>query len=201
MITIAFCSDSKLAREQRLTSFAPHMQHLRMVMKDIRLAAPLATADGAAIKDDDRLVASVFALETADPKQLMRRDPYTEEGVWESVALFEADDLFGEWRGQRAPGLYVVFSSAEPEALNAQRRYLNQQDGLLFFAARLTFSSALGTAAATPKWTAVSFLRAAHFEAVESVLAADPTVRSATCSCEAWAIPLAIGSWTGVTNL
>ncbi len=105
MLILAFCQDSPLASEGRRGRFAPHMRHLGSVMQRIRVAAPLATADDAVVSEGDRLVASVFVLESASlgaASDLMAADPYTSPDVWQCVSLFTVNDESGQWLS--APG-------------------------------------------------------------------------------------------------
>jgi uncharacterized protein YciI len=188
MLTVAFCRDSPLAREGRKQQFAPHMQHLRSVMQDIRLAAPLATADGAAISDDDRLVASVFVIESPSlesASDLMAADPYTSQDVWRCVSLFTVSDEFGQWLsapGQAAiPGrLYAALSSVDAAGLP----YKFADTAL--FGARLQLERSLGNSALADPWHSVVFFAADSLGDAQAMLS--PTQ-------QVWSIPMTAGSW------
>ncbi len=196
MLTIVFCKDSEHAREKRSQHFAPHMEHLRGVMSDIRLAAPLATADGAAISNDDRLVASVFAIELESvlaASGLMQSDPYMSHGVWQWASLYAANNQYGEWlstvgKNEFQGRVYVMFS---PDTVVQAEKLAR---GSVLFGASLKHIGTLGDSAACYQWQSMEFFLAETLEAARSrVAGAEKTTPG--LSAQVWAVPLAVGSW------
>jgi uncharacterized protein YciI len=202
------------ARIERHRWFDPHIGYLGNVMDCIRIAAPLAIADGAAVQGDDNLVASVFALETptlSAATDLMRADPYWLNGVWEGITLFDVDEAYGEWISRRqtirvTKRLYALFSGlsngCEPtrwrEGFVAHRHYMLERPTL--FGARLMRGASIG-ASLGQNWGAVAFVLADSLDAAKSVAAGDPNVVKGLLWPEVWAIPMAVGSWTGMATL
>jgi uncharacterized protein YciI len=217
MLTVAFCHDSAKARTERQRWFDPHVQHLRRVMSRIQLAAPLATADGATISNGDILQASVFALESPDfpsARELMHADPYMQQGVWESIDFFDVIDSYGSWAA--APGpipplqrLYAVFCapavgvavSSTDKNFTAHRSYYIDRTPPAMFGARLLPRAADTHSPPAARWNSVSFLCADSLHHAQSVAALDPNVADRSWQARVWAIPLAVGSWTGITDL
>jgi uncharacterized protein YciI len=217
MLTIAFCQDSPRARQERQRQFAPHIQHLRNIMPGIRLAAPLATADGAAISDDDSLVASVFVLEAATvqfAEDLMRADPYTEHDVWRCISLFTADDVYGEWLsagglGKSPERIYVASWAPfdEPQEVTDDDHLAAGHLGMrglsttTLFGARLRYAGSIGDSALASRWRSVIFLAAESLAGASSRVAAQSKLSDGTGRTQVWAIPFAVGSWPGKTEL
>jgi uncharacterized protein YciI len=199
MLTIAFCQDSPLARKERQRQFAPHIQHLHSIMPSIRLAAPLATADGAAISDDDRLVASVFALETTtylSAKELMSADPYCAQRTWSCVSLFTPTEQYGEWLAPsvsgKSPqgGVYASFSTDHGKTPSGRI-----QNAL--FGARLQLADSIGDPTLSRPWQSMTLLTAASLAEASSMM----NSATRTEATQVWAIPLAVGAWPGKSNL
>jgi uncharacterized protein YciI len=217
MLTVAFCHDSAKARTERQRWFDPHVQHLRCVMSRIQLAAPLATADGAAISNGDILQASVFALESRDfssAHELMIADPYMQQGVWESIDVFDVSDSYGSWAAAPAPipplqRLYAIFcapaegvpASSTDNSFAAHRSYYRNRASPAMFGARLLPRAADTNSPRAARWNSVSFLCADSLHHAQSVAALDPNVADSSWQARVWAIPLAVGSWTGITDL
>jgi uncharacterized protein YciI len=196
MLTIAFCQDSPGARHQRPRYFKPHMEHLRGVMKSIRLAAPLATADGAAISDDDRLVASVFAIDletVAAASDLMAADPYMSQRVWSSAALYVVEQQRGLWLStggvaQPQGRMYVMFSTVA----NAPMEQYSARQTL--YGANLRYAGSLGDSADSNRWQAMEFFVADDLSAARS-RSVELESKSGGQVTHVWAVPLAVGSW------
>ncbi|MDB6091706.1 MAG: hypothetical protein JWN85_4490 [Gammaproteobacteria bacterium] len=202
------------ARIERHRWFDPHIGHLRNVMDCIRIAAPLAIADGAAVHGDDNLVASVFALETrtlAVATDLMRADPYWLNGVWEGITLFDVDEAYGEWispsqTNRVTKRLYALLAGlsedSEPtrwrDGFVAHRDYMLQLPTL--FGARLMRGASIG-AGLGQNWGAVAFVLADSLDAAKSMAAGDPNVVKGLLWPQVWAIPMAVGSWTDMATL
>jgi uncharacterized protein YciI len=185
MLILAFCQDSPLAREGRSGRFVPHMRHLVSVMQCIRVAAPLATADDAVVSEGDRLVASVFVLESASlgaASDLMAADPYTSPDVWQCVSLFTVNDESGQWLSapeqSAAPGrLYAALSPVDGAESFA---------GTALFRARLELQKSLGDPTLARSWQSVCFFAADCLDEAQSMFA----------RAQVWAIPMTAGSWS-----
>jgi len=215
MLTIALCRDSATAQAQRKRWFDPHMQYLHSIMSNIRLVAPLATADGAALSGDARLVASIFAVETPTwtiARELIGSDPYVRSGVWGTVDLFGVTDIYGEWATtspgtQRSVRLYSAFGAAkgshdaEPtnECFVNHRRYMSKLTTPALFGGKLTAAGSIGAAMDREAWVSIDFIAADSLSHAESIIANDPCVADGSWSARVMAIPLALGSWTGIT--
>ena len=184
MLIFAFCQDSPLAGERRKLHFAPHMEYLRSVMSGIRLAAPLATADGAVVSAGDRLIASLFVLEYPSleaASDSMAADPYTSQDIWRCVSLFTVSDARGEWlSGTAGTGrLYAALSIGDPPESPA------------LFSARLRFEHSLGDPTLARHWQSVTVFTADPLEDAQRVATRK----------QAWAIPMTAGSWPTRTLL
>jgi uncharacterized protein YciI len=217
MITLAFCRDSGEARVERPRWFGPHMQHLRTVIGSIRLAAPLAIADGAGVSGGEGLVASVFAIEAptlSAAAQVMRADPYLQGGVWERIALFNVVGGYGEWVTSSAPRsvpkkLYVVFRAcldasrtpAADEGFAAHRRYMSELETPAIFGAQLVAGGSLGNATGNDRWHSVAFVAAESLERAKAIALADPSLVNQPAQPQVYALPMSVGSWTGNTNI
>lgn len=185
MLIFAYCQDSPLAGERRKAHFAPHMAYLRSVMSGIRLAAPLATADGAVVSQGDRLIASLFVLEYPSleaASDSMAADPYTSQDIWRCVSLFTVSDARGRWLSN--PGgagrLYAALSTGDPLEISA------------LFSARLRLENSLGDTTLAPPWQSVVVFTADSLDDAQSKVSAPEQV---------WAIPMAAGSWPTSTPL
>jgi len=178
MLIFAFCQDSPLAGERRKLHFAPHMAYLRSVMSGIRLAAPLATADGAVVSEGDRLIASLFVLEYPSleaASDSMAADPYTSQDIWRCVSLFTVSDARGQWlSGAGGTGrLYAALSMGHPLESPA------------LFSARLRLEHSLGDPTLAPPWQSVIVFTADSLDDAQRVAARE----------QVWAIPMTAGSW------
>jgi uncharacterized protein YciI len=185
MLIFAFCQDSPLAGERRKVHFAPHMEYLRSVMPSIRLAAPLATADGAVVAEGDRLIASLFVLEYPSleaASDSMAADPYTSQDIWRCVSLFSVSAARGRWlSGSGGAGrLYAALSTADPVECPA------------LFSARLRLEKSLGDATLARPWASASVFSADSLVDAQSKVAAPGQVL---------AIPMTAGSWPTATPL
>ncbi len=199
MLTLALCQDSNKAFVERKHSFDPHMAHLKTVMGDIRFAAPLATADGAAVSGDERLKASVmvFELPAARTREVMAADPYFTNGVWESIQLFEFEGAGSVPTASPGafPSLYAVFSTGSPKV-----RHPKDLSASPVLEGRLTPASSLGPATTDSDWKYACVIAGASLDAVKTVLNADPAGSKAGARVIAWAIPLSVGSWVKPKN-
>jgi hypothetical protein len=164
-------------------------------MPRIRLAAPLATADGAPLQGDDRLVASTIILEveTIDQAvQLMREDPYVSAGVWSGVDVMECRELSGVWiAGERAAadGAYAaLYESISTVSV------LPQPSAALLVAS-LHDTHSIG-AAGIERWGAVTYFRAASIEDAQRDAGELAVVRAGSWRASVWAVPKALGSWS-----
>jgi uncharacterized protein YciI len=215
MLTIALCRDSATAQTQRKRWFDPHMHHLRSIMSNIRFVAPLATADGAALSGDARLVASIFVVETPTltvARELISSDPYVRSGVWGSVDLFGVTDIYGEWtttspRTQRSVRYYSAFGAAKGchdaartnDCFVNHRRYMNELTAPALFGGKLTAAGSIGAAMDREAWVSIDFVAADSLSHAKSIIANDSCVMDGSWSARVMAIPLALGSWTGIT--
>jgi uncharacterized protein YciI len=210
MLVLAFCRDSRAARIDRPRLLDPHLEYLRTVMSSIRLAAPLATADGAAISDDDRLMGSMFAIEAPSPaaaREIIGLDPYTKGGVWSSVVLFNVVECYGEWtEGTRYPGsprLYAAFFtvSAASEARSddsfvAHREYMLGLRTPSFLGGKLAAVGSIGAEIDQTHWNLFDVFGAESLEQARSLAAGDACVVRGSLTAQVMAIPLAVGSWS-----
>jgi uncharacterized protein YciI len=188
MLIFAFCQDSPLAGERRKLHFAAHMDYLRSVMPGIRLAAPLATADGAVVSQGERLIASLFVLEYPSleaASDSMAADPYTSQDIWRCVSLFTVSDARGTWHSEpgAAKRLYAVLSTADDAGL---------LEGPTLFGARLRLQKSLGDAALARPWQSVIVFTTDSLGDAQARVAAPEQV---------WAIPMTAGSWPAPTPL
>jgi hypothetical protein len=178
------------------------MKHLGSVMQSIRLAAPLATADGAAASGDDSLVASVFVIECNSLEAasgLMAADPYTSQDIWRCVSLYRVTGESGTWLsapGQVAAGarLYATLSSRDgpgfPENLCSAA----------LFRANLRLEKSLGDAALALPWQSVMFFGADSLGGAQSIVARALSSSDDIQFHPVWAIPLTAGSWPTQTT-
>jgi len=205
MAIFAYCEDSTQARERRETALEPHMAHLRRVIAQVGLAAPLANADGAAMAGDDRLVGSLFAIMTDQvsvAEAVMSADPYFSEGVWRRIDFYRTGRLSGAWcddaRPTRAPAppqaLYAALVSAGNDAPVADA----PADVLL--AGLLHHALSIGSTPATP----FSELRLLHADDIASAQARiDASLRANgdPRTAVVFAVPIASGSMVGVGRI
>jgi uncharacterized protein YciI len=214
MITIALCLDSPTARLDRPRLLQPHLAYLRTISGDIRLAAPLANADGAAIADDDRLVGSLFAFETQSiniARKMVTADPYAGSGVWSQMVVYEAENLSGDWvtepstllRSKTPKLLYASFcgasnATADPNIaahFRQHRDYTNHVGQPLRFSAKLSSGCTVSPANGIDDWQSLDVFCADSIRNAESIVSASPVVRDGEWRAIVFAIPLTAGSW------
>lgn len=210
MLVLAFCQDSRAARLDRPRLLDPHLEYLRTVMSSIRLAAPLATADGAAISDDDRLMGSMFAIEAPSPaaaREIMGLDPYTKGGVWSSVALFNVAECYGEWTGgtryRGSPRLYAAFFTVSVAAEDrsddsfvAHREYMLGLRTPSFLGGKLAADGSIGDEIDQTHWKFFDVFGAESLDEARSLVAGDACVVRGSLTAQVMAIPLAVGLWS-----
>ena len=206
MIILAYCEDSADGRERRETALGPHMAHLRGVIDRIGLAAPLATADGAAMSGDDRLVASLFAIRTDDPqvaKAVMAADPYFIDGVWRRIDFYRTGPLSGIWIDRAAPSaasrpprrLYAAFLLGDlgpPPAAEAPA---------VMLAGSLDHAISIGDGPPARPFGALRVLQAEDIEAARALTGASVRGRSDPPAALVFAVPVASGALVGLTQI
>ena len=210
MLVLAFCQDSRAARMDRPRLLDPHLEYLRTVMSSIRLAAPLATADGAAISDDDRLMGSIFAIEAPSPaaaREIMGLDPYTKGGVWSSVVFFNVVERYGEWtegaRYRGSPRLYAAFFTVSgavetriDDSFVAHREYMLGLSTPSFLGGKLAADGTMGDEIDQPHWNSFDVFGAESLKQARSLAAGDACVARGSLTAQVMAIPLAVGLWS-----
>jgi uncharacterized protein YciI len=142
----------------------------------------------------------------------MHADPYLQQGIWESIEFFDVSDSYGSWAAATGPTpplkrLYAIFCApteggpaSSTDRFAAHRRYYSERASPAMFGARLHSGAAGTDPPQTARWHSVSFLCADSLHQAQSVAAIDPNVADGSWQPRVWAIPLAVGSWTGITE-
>lgn len=197
MMIFAFCQDAAEARERRAKVLEPHMAHLRGLRDLIGLAAPLATADGAALAGDERLTASLFALRTetvAGAKALMCADPYFADGVWRRIDFYTAGPLAGPWSRPRP------HAEAPPRDFHALLLHGAGEGGdgadELLLQTPLRHAGAAGEKGAAEAFDQLRLMRLADLAAARRQAEAAGAV-----SARVFAVPVASGQLAGFTRV
>jgi hypothetical protein len=83
MLALCYAHDGAAARELRRQHLGAHLTFVEENLASIRLAGPW-------YGDDGEMAGSLFIIEAESLEAaaaLLRRDPYTQAGVWQSTAL------------------------------------------------------------------------------------------------------------------
>jgi uncharacterized protein YciI len=191
MLTVIYCKDSSKAGAERERSYDSHIRYLGTIKDRIRFAGPLATADGARGQGDENLVGSLFVMDepTSVARGLMQADPYVLSGVWQSVSVFEAIDVFGRWTSAEASktaGPFFISLSRKGDADLVSRE-------VALFGATLRTETAQPEVAPGMTWKAVAIFAAASLPEASSMVMQSSVVGDQ--GVETWAVPISVGSW------
>jgi len=188
MPAVIYCEDSNKARLERERSYDVHIHYLGTIKDRIRFAGPLATADGARGQGDENLIGSLFVMDEPPSvaHALMEADPYVQNGVWQSVSVFQAVDSFGRWIStqppQTADPLYAALAREGDAGLVAPE--------VTLFGAKLR--PRVNAVSAT-NWTAAAIFAAASLLEARSMVVQNSA--DGDRGIEIWAVPISVGSW------
>jgi uncharacterized protein YciI len=190
MPTVVHCLDSSKARSERERSYDAHIEYLRGLKNRIRFAGPLATADDARGRGDDRLVGSLFVIDEPPSVtfELMQGDPYVASGVWSRVSVFQWVKAYGSWLSMVLPKparrLYAALApTPEPPIVAAQT---------VLFGAELQPRPMPGDGGPAI-WRAVAIFSANSLTEARSLLAREAADRAPLI--DTWSIPITVGTW------
>lgn len=192
MASVVHCQDSSKAASERERSYDSHIQYLGTLKDRIRFAGPLATADGARGRGDEKLVGSLFVIDepASVASELLRGDPYLKSGVWERLSVFQAVASYGPWPSgvsvKPEGRIYATLASSAGPPLVATA-------SVLFGAQLETRTGSLEQMGASI-WRAVAIFSANSLEDARSLLVEPAANR--TTQVTSWSVPIAVGTWT-----
>jgi uncharacterized protein YciI len=190
--SIVHCEDSRNAASERDRSYDPHIQYLGTLKDRIRFAGPLATADGARGRGDEKLVGSLFVLDVSPSValELMRSDPYLKSGVWQHISVFQAVASYGPWPSgvsvKPQGRIYATLASSAAPPLVATASVL--------FGAQLETRTGRLEQMGASTWRALAIFSATSLEDARSLLVEPAANGTTPVTC--WSIPITVGTWT-----
>lgn len=228
MPIIAICRDGRDAARFREEARRSHGDHLRGLVDDLNLAAPLAGLALPELKDSSRGFGDLLVFEGDDIEKAsatIRSDPYFETGAWDVVDLFRTGPLYGAWSGDEANQRLALSKligdgemlaapmSGRPYAVLAEARtaspaseglqlehlrYLARQFNQMLAGCPLEHQASIGHGVPATDWSALYIYLAATPDDAQRLADNDPFSSAGFWAACTFAMPASIGKWTGV---